>query len=191
MRGTRVPAIVPSDFRPGTEVVGRLGRSCARTSTLTRNCESAPARTELGGRPGSLRMPTAAAARYRRSFARASPPAAHYGSPSRHLGASCDACARRSPRVRASRSSEATGAPRQAGASGHEKLPSTYPGCALTNCSNVRRSARTIKRQLTPESTRERIKQKRAKRAILGSLVGFNDRYTARAAMPSPSRFIG
>jgi hypothetical protein len=125
MRGTRVPAIVPSDFRPGTEVVGRLGRSCARTSTATRNCGSAAARTELGARPGSLQMPTAAAARYRRRSARASPPAAHYGSPSRYLGASCDACARRYSRVRACRSSEATGAPRQAGASGHEKLPST------------------------------------------------------------------
>jgi hypothetical protein len=59
MRGTRVPAIVPSDFRPGTEVVGRLGPSCARTSTTTRNRESAPARTELG-RHRLASMPTAA-----------------------------------------------------------------------------------------------------------------------------------
>ena len=128
MRGTRVPAIGPSDFRPGTEVVGRLGRSCARTSTTTQNCESAPAWTELGGRPGSLRMPTGAAAPYRRRSARASPPAAHYGSPSRYPGASCDACARRYPRARACRSSEATGAPRQASALGHEQLPSTCQG---------------------------------------------------------------
>ena len=129
MRGTRVPAIVPSDFRPGTEVVGRLGPSCARTSTTTRNRESAPARTELGRRAGSLRMPTAAAARYRRPSARvssrASSAAAHYGSPPRYLGASCDACAPRYPRVRSCRSAEATGTPRKAGASGYEKMPST------------------------------------------------------------------
>jgi hypothetical protein len=31
-------------------------------------------------------------------------------------------------------------------------------GCALTNCSNVRRSAPTIKRQLTPELTCGRVK---------------------------------
>ena len=129
MRGTRVPAIVPSDFRPGTEGVGRLGSPCARTSTTTRNRESAPARTELGGHAGSLRMPTAAAARYRRPSARASSlassPAAHYGSPPRYLGASCDACAPRYPRVRSCRSAEATGTPRLAGASGYEKMPST------------------------------------------------------------------
>lgn len=133
MRGTRVPAIVPSDFRPGAEVVGRLGRSCARTSTPTRNRESAPAGTELGARTGSLRQPAAAALRYRRRCARASPPTAHHGSPSRYLGASCDPCATRNRRVRTCRSSEATGAPRQAGASGHEKLPSTCQGCALAN----------------------------------------------------------
>jgi hypothetical protein len=129
MRGTRVPAIVSSDFRPGTEGVGRLGASRAHTSTTTRNRESAPARTELGGHAGSLRMPTAAAARYRRPSARASSrassAAAHYGSPPRYLGASCDACAPRYPRVRSCRSAEATGTPRKAGASGYEKMPST------------------------------------------------------------------
>ena len=125
MRGTRVPAIVPSDFRPGTEVVGRLGPSCARTSTTTRNRESAPARTELGRRAGSFRMPTAAAARYRRPSARASSPAARYSSPSRYLRASRDGGAPRYPRVRSCCSAEATGTPWQAGASGHEKMPST------------------------------------------------------------------
>ena len=126
MRGTRVPAIVPSDFRPGTEVVGRLGPSCARTNTTTGNRESAPAQTEPGGRAGSLRMPTAAAARYRRLSARAaSSPAAHYRSPPRYLGASRDACAPRYARFRSCCSAEAARTPRQAGASGHEKIPST------------------------------------------------------------------
>ena len=147
MRGTRVPAIVSSDFRPGTEVVGRLGPPCARTSTTTGNRDSAPARTELGGRRGSLRMPTTAAARHRRPSARASP-TAHYRSPLRYLGASRDGYAPRDPRVRSCCSAEATGTPQQAGASGHEKMPSTCQGCALTNCSNVRRSAPAIKRQL-------------------------------------------
>src|ERR1051326_492352 len=123
MRGTRVPAIVSSDFRPGTEGVGRLGSSCARTSTTTRNRESAAARTELGRHAHSLRMPTAAAARYRRPSAHASSPAAHYGSPPRYLGASCDACAPRYPRVRSCRFEEATGTPRSAGASEHERKP--------------------------------------------------------------------
>jgi hypothetical protein len=125
MRGTRVPAIVPSDFRSGTEVVGRLGPSWVRTSSTTRNREPATARTELGGRAGPLRMPTAAAARYRRPSARAAWPAAHYGSPSRYLGASCGACAPRYARVRSWRSRAATGTPREAGALGHEKISST------------------------------------------------------------------
>jgi hypothetical protein len=127
MRGTRVPAIVPSDFRPGTEGVGRLGPSCARTSTTTRNRESAPARTELGGHAGSLRMPTAAAAaaRYRRASTGASPQAAHHGSLPRQLAATCDAGAPRYARVRSWRSREATGTPRKTCASGHEKMPST------------------------------------------------------------------
>ena len=125
MRGTRVPAVGSSDFRPGTEVVGRLGRSCARTGTTARNREPAPARTELGGRAGSFRTPTAAAARYRRASAQVSTPATHYGPPPRYLGASRDGCAPRYPRVHSCRSVEATGTPRQAGASGHEKMPST------------------------------------------------------------------
>ena len=126
MRGTRVPAIVPSDFRLGTEVVGRLGQSCARMSTTTRNRESAPARTELGSRAGSLRMPTAAAARYRRpsGSGRASRQAAHHRSPRRCLGASSDPGAPRYAHVRWLRSQEATGTPRQVGASGYEKISS-------------------------------------------------------------------
>ena len=125
MRGTRVPAIVPSDFRTGTEVAGRLAPSCARTSAPARHREPAPARAEPGARAGSLRMPTAAAARYRRLSARAPSPAAHYRSPSRYPGASRDGWAPRHPRVRSCCLAEATGTPRQAGASGHEKMPST------------------------------------------------------------------
>ena len=154
MRGMRVPAIVPSDFRPGTEVVGRLGPSCARTSTTTGNRESAPARTELGGRAGSLRMPTAAGTPHRRPSARASRPAAHHGSPPRYLGASRDDGAPRYPRVRSCCSAEATGTPRQAGASGHEKTPSTCHRCALTDCSNVCGSSPTIKRPFGGSITR-------------------------------------
>ena len=127
MRGTRVPAIVSSDFRLGAEVVGRPGPWCARTHTTTRRGESAPARIALGGRGGSLRMPAAAAARYRRPSARAPSPAGHHGSPSRYLCASRDDGAPRYRRVRSCRSVEATGARRQAGASGHEKMPLTYP----------------------------------------------------------------
>jgi hypothetical protein len=125
MRGTRVPAFVSSDFRCGTEAVGRLGRSCARTSKTTRNRESAPPRTELGGGAGSLRMPVTAGAQYRRASTGASRPAAHQGSRARHLGASYDAGAPRYARVRPWRFPEATGAPRRASVSGHEKTPST------------------------------------------------------------------
>lgn len=128
MRGTRVPAIVSSDFRLGTAVVGRLGRSCARTRTTIRSRESAPAWTGLGGRAGSLQVPTVAPARYRRPSAQAEqapPPASHDRSPRRHLGASCDAGAPRYARGRSCRSPEATGTPRSAGASGHEETRST------------------------------------------------------------------
>jgi len=126
MRGTQVPAIVSSDFRPGTEAVEQLDRSCARRSTAARNRESAPARTELGGGAGSLRMLVPAAAQYRRASTGASRPAAHQGSRGRHSGASCDAVAPRYARVRSWRSPEATGAPRQASVSGHEKTPSRF-----------------------------------------------------------------
>jgi hypothetical protein len=152
MRGTRVPAIVSSDFRPGTEVVGRLALSCTRTSTTTSNRELAPVRTALGGRAGLLPMPTAAPARYRRVSTRGAPPAAHCGSPSRSLTASGDAGAVTSLRVRLCRSSEPGGAPRQAGVSGHDERPSTCQRCALTNCSNVRVSAAGNKQHLCPSS---------------------------------------
>src|SRR5215218_3300047 len=109
MRGTRVPAIVSSDFRLGTEVVGRLGQSPARTSTTTRDRKLAPGRIELGGRAGSLRMPETAAAQYRRASTGALPAGAHRGSRPRHLGASCDAGAPRYARVHPWRSPEATG----------------------------------------------------------------------------------
>ena len=138
------------DFRPGTEVVGRLGPSCARTSTATRNRESAPVRTQLGGRAGSLRMPTAAAARYRCSSTRASSPAAHHGSPPRHPGASCDAGTPRYPRVRACRPQKQQERHGKQAYQGTSRRRRHVSSCMLTNWGNVRRSAPTIKHQVTP-----------------------------------------